>query len=421
MADTSTRAVALVSDEDRPRPVDPAAFHGIAGRITKEIEPHTESDPVAIQVQVVTLLGSVMGGRPQFRVEGGTHGTNLFVLVVGESSRARKGTSLKQAEVPIRMAAPDWAKDCKASGLSTGEGLIYAVRDESYKIVDGEEQLADAGVSDKRCAVVETEFASPLKVAGRVGNTLSPVLRNGFDGGTLRVMTRNSPLRATDPHVSILGHITIDELTRELSSTESCNGFGNRFLYVSVFRSKELPDGGEAHLIDWAPIVSELESAFKYADSLTAPLTRNAEARELWKTIYKELTRDRPGMLGSLTARAEAHVTRLALIYAVLDCSPEITADHLWAALALWEYVERSVSHIFGDALGDPVADEILRMLRQAGDEGVTRTQIRDWFGRNKQVGHIERALELIEKLGLATKRKQAGTGGRAAEVWRAT
>src|SRR3712207_8613758 len=52
------------------------------------------------------------------------------------------------------------------------------------------------------------------------GNTLSPVVRDAWDTGTLRNMTKNSPATATGAHVSIISHITIDELQRELSDTE---------------------------------------------------------------------------------------------------------------------------------------------------------------------------------------------------------
>jgi hypothetical protein len=235
---------------ERPKPPRPAAFYGLAGEIASAVEPHTESDPVAILSQVLLLAGSAMGATPRFRVEGDTHGTKLFVVLVGQTSRGRKGTSLKQAEVPIRLADPAWADECKPSGLSSGEGVIYAVRDPTVKIVDGEPQVADQGVEDKRAVIVETEFCSTLRVMGREGSTLSAVLRNAWDTGDLRVLTRNSPMRATGTHVSVIGHITAEELRRELSTTDGANGFANRFLFISVYRSKLLPEGGEAHRID---------------------------------------------------------------------------------------------------------------------------------------------------------------------------
>src|SRR5262249_37785890 len=106
------------------------------------------------------------------------------------------------------------------------------------------------------------------------------------------------------------------------------------------------------------------------------PMT--ADAREGWRRVYRELSDGLPGVLGALAARAEAQLVRLALAYALLDGRGEIGTDHLRAAVAVWEYADASVQYIWGDALGDPVVDEILRALRQAGAAGRTRTELRD-------------------------------------------
>jgi hypothetical protein len=94
-----------------------------------------------------------------------------------------------------------------------------------------------------------------------------------------------------------------------------------------------------------------------------------------------------------------------------------IDEDHLRAALALWRYCEHSARFIFTDALGDPVADTILRSLRQAGDDGLTRTQISTVFGRNLDAARLALALSTLERTGKATKTVR-DTGGRPAEVW---
>ena len=72
----------------------------------------------------------------------------------------------------------------------------------------------------------------------------------------------------------------------------------------------------------------------------------------------------KPGLLGAAISRAEAQVLRLALVYALLAGDHEIEAEHLNAALAIWRYCEQSAVRLFGSSLGDPVADEILRVLK---------------------------------------------------------
>src|SRR5262249_43648707 len=107
------------------------------------------------------------------------------------------------------------------------------------------------------------------------------------------------------------------------------------------------------------------------------------------------------------------------MLYALLDRSSTIGAVHLLAAVALWQYVEESVHHVFGDSLGDPVADDLLRLLRSCPN-GLTRTEIRDYFQRNTSAERIGRALGLLLKHRLA-RHEQQQTGGRPAERWFAT
>jgi DNA replicative helicase MCM subunit Mcm2 (Cdc46/Mcm family) len=122
-------------------------------------------------------------------------------------------------------------------------------------------------------------------------------------------------------------------------------------------------------------------------------------------------------MFGAVTGRAEAQTIRLAALYAVLDLSREVRREHIEAALALWEHAEESARYIFGDATGDPEADEILDALRAARAGGLTRTQIRDLFQRNKSADRISQALTLLLKIGKAVSISE-NIGGRPVERW---
>jgi hypothetical protein len=279
----------------------------------------------------------------------------------------------------------------------------------------GEEIVEDEGVSDKRLLVVEGELASTLKVMSRDGNTLSPIIRQAWDDGRLQVMTRNNPMKATDAHVSIIGHITKDELLRHLNQTETANGFANRFLWLLVRRAKKLPFGGEWHKVDTSALVARLTRAVEFGKSV-GEITWGESAKGIWGEVYGPLSEGKPGLFGAVTGRAEAQTMRLASIYAVMDESETIEEGHLIAALALWEYAEQSARYIFGDATGEEVADRILEALRSNPD-GLTRTQIRDLFGRNMDADRLEQALVLLEQAGYA-RRVTEQTGGRPAERW---
>lgn len=415
-----------------PWPVsDPALLYGLAGDFVKVVEPQSEADPIALLAQFLVAFGNV-AGRHAYRVaDGARHYLNLFAVIVGATAKARKGSAWAWTKCLFDLVDPGWANERIQGGLSSGEGLIWAVRDpiERREAVrekgrpTGRYQMVetDAGVSDKRLLVVESEFASVLKMLAREGNTLSTTIRHAWDSGDLRVLTKNSPAKATGAHISIAAHITCEELLRHLTETETANGFGNRFLWLCARRSKMLPFGGkptEKLQKELQPVASRVRDAVKRAQS-DGEFHFHPEAPVGWSKVYPTLSADRLGLLGALLARAEAQTLRLACLYAALDGTLEVHIHHLRAALALWEYAERSAEYIFGKRLGDPDADTILDALRTT-PEGLTRTQIRDLFQRHRSETQIGRALKTLRDGGYVHSETAANTG-RPAEVWTAT
>jgi len=410
---------------DWPAPLADEAFHGLAGELVRAIEPETESDPAALLINFLTYFGNAVGRGVWAVAEASRHGTNLNAVIVAETSKGRKGSADGRIRDLFHRANPEWIEQRLTSGLSSGEGLIWAVRDKIEKkeaVKDkgkatGEYQtvIVDEGVLDKRLLVIEPEFSAVLRVMNREANTLSPIIRQAWDSGTLRTLTKNSPATATDGHISIVGHITKDELKRHLTDVEIANGFVNRFLFVCARRGNVLPEGGNEPR--FGQLIERLYNAIDIASTL-GRLERDSETRHAWADIYEELSDGKPGMFGAITARAEAQVLRLSVIYAALDASPEIRIEHLKAALAVWDYCEASVKYIFGDATGDPVADRILEALRVMGD--MTRTEISGVFQRHMKPERIALALNLLLNLGRAQFEMRADPvrGGRSAEVW---
>lgn len=417
---------AVRAARERPWPVlHPAALTGLAGAIVRRLDPVTEADPVAVLVRVLVTFG-VLAGRTVFTtVEADRHHLNEFAVVVGETAKARKDSARGRVEALFAAAAETAAllDQVTCSGLSSGEGLIYAVRDPIERIERDKQTgryepvVVDAGASDKRLLVNESEFARVLKVLSRDGNTLAAVLRDAWDGRrTLRVMTRVNPLVATGAHVGIIANITRDELRRYLAESEIAGGSANRFLFVCARRSKLLPEGGGPVAGD--DLARELAAALAWCWQQPRHLRRDEAARALWARVYPTLSAPVPGLLGAVTSRAEAHVLRLSCLYAALDRSETVQVPHLRAALAVWQYCADSAAYIFGDAIGDPVADQVLDALAHA-PAGLTRTDLRDLFGRNLPAGRLDAALGVLLREGRATAERVA-SGGRPSEVWRA-
>jgi hypothetical protein len=415
-------------DDSWPEPMEEAALHGVAGDFIRIIRNSTEADPHAILIALLAGVGCMMGRQSYFTVEATKHHPRLFAVVVGESSRSRKGTATDRVLDLLERVDPLFVQRNRYSGLSSGEGLIHATRDQRVETVEvserggprrAEEQVVDSGVSDKRLFVVESEFASALRCAGREGSILSAILRDAWDGKTLQVLARSNKDRATAPHVSVLGNITLDELKATLSGTDRLNGFGNRFLWVAAKRSKLLPHGGdripEASLNGLA---DRVRMAVADAQNI-GEVSWDSSSYAAWPRLYETLTRPIYGLSGALTARAEAQCRRLALIYALLDRSPVIQMEHLRAATAVWSYCEESVRFMFGDSTGDVLADRILGLLKKASTP-LSQTDICKGLGGHSYGPPLDRAFQLLESRSLAFPCK-ASTGGAPKTTWSIT
>ena len=416
---------AMPLPQQPPHPVlEQAALHGPVGQLVRTLEPHTEADPAGLLLTALGVLGNCIGRAASFAVEGDTHHVNLFAVLVGDSSRGRKGTSLGRILSLFDAIDPGWKDQRLATGLSSGEGLIWAVHDpievvepirEKGAITGYQTVVKDPGVKDKRLLVNESEFAQALRVLRREGNTLSPIIRQAWDRGDLKALTKNSLAQATDAHISILAHITRPELVKYLDETDIFNGFGNRFLWGAVKRSKLLPDGGQQ--VDLQPVKEMLTAAITAAKQIST-MSRSPEARSVWHSVYPELTAERPGLYGAVTGRGEAQVLRLSMLYALLDGKAVIDVPHLLAALAVWRYCDASARMIFhreGEETKDPLERLLLAAIRH--QPGVNRKGLHKALGGHVAAAQMVQALARLRDKRLV-KMVMASTGGRPGECW---
>ena len=392
-----------------PAPPAPAVFHELLGEIVCRIAPHTEADPVAILTQLLVGFGAAVGRGAWFTVEATRHAPNEFMLLVGDSSRARKGSSWDHVRRLLATIDPT-IEPRILTGLSSGEGLIWAVRDPTSQ---------DPGHSDQRLLVIEPEFASVLKAAGREISTLSPTLRSAWDGRPLAILTRAAPARASTAHITVIGHITQHELRRHMTSTELANGYLNRILIIACRRQRLLPEGGQHDPLAHTGLPRLLAATLKHARH-AGHVSLDDPAREQWHHAYRQLAAEpHDPIVAQITARAEAHVIRLALLYALADGHHQIASPHLTAALALQDYAARSATWALTGATGQPLAEQIHATLT-ANPAGLSRSQISQTLNHNQPAGQIDHALHALHAAGRVTA-TQIPTGGRPAQLWTAT
>jgi DNA replicative helicase MCM subunit Mcm2 (Cdc46/Mcm family) len=143
------------------------------------------------------------------------------------------------------------------------------------------------------------------------------------------------------------------------------------------------------------------------------------ETRARWNIEYPALVKSGTNLTDHITARAEAQVVRLALVYALLDQAPAIEITHLEAALALWRFCQASTRYVFGDLTGDSTGDAILKALRAVRPDGLAKQDIFALFGRNLAAAKIDAALGRLQIKGKTVSRMlPTGGAGRPRQMW---
>lgn len=363
---------------------------------------------MAVYISFLCVASALLGRHKYLQIGDSRHYARLFVVLAGASSRARKGTSfkptkriLRRAEeiynVPIFLPADRKFLAIAEGGLSSAEGLIYQVRDESEeKSAGGKPQWT--GIDDKRLLVVEEEFANVLQQCKRDGNTLSATLRRAWDGGDLAPMTKNNRLKATNPHINVLAHITQFELKCLMSQSDIHNGLSNRFLWACVRRTKKLAFPEPMSNQDVDMLANELVKAMKHSEQ-QGEMKLSTQARDYWSVKYHEVSQDKHGVIGSITSRSEAYVMRLSLLFALLDCAEQIEQVHIEAACVLVEFCNKSVEFTFSSPAESEAGTDAEKLLKALSIRPLSQTDISVLFNGHKKKPELTTLLNELQSM----------------------
>ena len=375
---------------------DDDIMYGIAGDIVRKAAEYCEAHPAGMYLDILVSFGNLVGRDPYFNVSSTSHFANEFMVRVGESSVSRKGTGRDVVNEVLKMIDPQWYSACVLSGFGSAEAIINVIRDDSIQSIrkknNSFEDILVPGVKDKRLMIREGELASIFQLAGKPESRADVVLRDGWDSKPLNNVVKGKTNGLSNsnacqyPHLSISADTTKQELIRKMPAGAESNGFGNRFLYCYVRRVKYCPNGGPS--IDWRPELMRLNEALRNARELKY-VGMQGSTRTLWGRMYMEIQKEAAalsGIVASMTARAEPHVRRLALILCLLDGKDAVETYHLHAAKKIWDYCQDSTRYIFGGLTKDQ--ESILSWLRTSGP--VTITQItQQLFYKNRKAGWV--------------------------------
>jgi hypothetical protein len=365
---------------------DDSILYGDAGRLVQKASQFNESHPAGMLVDLLVSVGSIIGRGPYFNISATKHFTNEFMARVGDSSKSRKGTGRDAIDSLIRDPIIETKLNHKTGNF---------------------DKTTVPGVPDKRLCIREGELASIFVLAGKPESRADIVLRDGWDGKPLRNIVKgrgkdgfSNSAKCEEPHLSISADTTIHELRQKMPVGADENGFGNRFLYVYVYRVKDCPQGSPE--LDWTQEIVDFQQVVQFARNVKH-VSMSKAARQWWNDNYSKFEHEGPeGLAGKMTTRAAAHIRRIAMLYALIDLSDQIELEHFQAAEKLWRYCEDSASFIFGGATREQL--RFLKWIEQRGS--ATFNQLRDeLYHRHRLVNDIRADLDQLVKAGkLAVK-----------------
>ncbi|MEU3690566.1 hypothetical protein [Streptomyces narbonensis] len=371
------------------------AWHGIAGEILEYVSPDVEADPAGILATMLSSFSCLIG------FDAYAHGpikqhVNVWHILMGDTGEGRKGTAADRAMEVMRRVEMGFMKKNTTSSLSSGEGLVIAVRDgmDEDEIARREENghKVDYGVDDKRLLVMSTEFAMVMQKTH--GGTLGPILRDLWDGKSLNIQSSDAEV-ATDPHVTVMGHVTPQEFADRQRPSEMAGGTWNRFMPIFVHMPHEIPWPEDPE--DWDEKLTEfadrLREAAHSAGSGTKSVKFSKEAQLYYrKHVYPEYSRSSGDsvVMKQFTQRRLPHLVRVAGTYALMNGRTEVSLGDLEAAKAVVDYAIESArfvlaTHAPGGGMAAAASAEdkeardkaiLMQALQDAGESGLNRTHI---------------------------------------------
>lgn len=378
--------------------IDPIAYHGLMGRMSKELDNYTEAHEVGVFMSLLTAFSAAIGPGVTLDTAGSTNPLALWTGLVGISGSGRKGTATKLAMRVVNAGLAEWGPGYTIYGMSkTGLGFLQEI-DKRRDIT-----------SNKHAPVlfIETEMDN---ITNRVqkDDSLSTAFRNMWDGDPASYKSGKVDIQIPNPHLGIITHAQPKNVARVRGSKGASGGTWNRFFFVWVERSKRLPVFGSRNATMLASIIQrmgvEFRNAVMYARQVERLHVSDAVAAVFEKKHRVQCENLTAGSeeLSELAERAMAYMLRLASLFALTERRDYVMVKDFDAALALAIYYVETVKYVFyrgnSDATGFTILERnVLRILEEFGP--LTRTKLWGRLSRNYDKPAVIGALRGVEEL----------------------
>jgi len=386
------------------------AFYGPLGEYARRNEKRVEIDSLSLLLQLLAVVGVIIGRRVY--TMGGTtrHYPNLFSLIVGTTTIGKGGSGEVANE--LGQAIDPGFEQRTAHNVASAPALVQLVTDglqktKKRKTKDGEREEVEVvheAVIDKRLLLFFPEMRGTLVAQGRDGSTLKDELKNVWDGRTIENNKYHCRERATNPHIGLIGHITPCDLSELATRADVGNGYFNRYLITVAKHQRSLPfsvappDCGDllsqiASALEALGPVNESEKLLEWAD----------DAREEWAAFYTAVREGRHPFIADiheLGGRCCPLTKRVALIYAILDNASAIHLRHLRAGKAVVLEALNRIRHLFfARKKPTTLADELRNAF--AGHRGEwTKTTMHRQTGNRHNGSDVEAAAAALVEAG---------------------
>ena len=419
-----------LKDINQQRPdltrVPPEAYGGMFPGLLKEAVTlccgQSEASPVAVAANCLVYFSALIGPCIYLPIGNERRKLNEFFLMAGETAMG-KGASLHgvrlvfvQTEQCLSRHLADRRKNGESAdidkypklkihtgGLSSGEGLAAALDDDE--------------VTDKRLLAFEPEFGNIMSQCQRQGNTLSPILRNAYDGVDIKPLTKRNRVQVTDPYICLMANTTAQEFNdHDMAKMLHSNGLLNRFMILWQHPENTVPFPAPATDEDIARLAGEFADRILFARHYSyqthhrkvqpRPLSLDNAAKDYWSTRYNKLINSADcNQVKLLTRRHRLHALLLASFFALLDYRTSISADDIHTALDWCAYSRRSVVYICNSQaeqyqaegislLSEKLLFAIRNIYKEQGR--CTASDLYHWFRNKLKRQQMQASLELL-------------------------
>ncbi len=229
------------------------------------------------EAAALMCLSTISLGRRWADVGEGVQ-ANLYLMIVGDSSVARKSTSVNYAKKMLHFVEPGRI----APNDYTMEGLMRWMGEP----LEGEPKSSKK--KQNNIGIFSDEFGADLSRMTAYGPTMQADFCRLYDGENItKVRVASAPLIVERPRVSLLAGAAYQMLAQHLTAKDWTNGFLMRFLYVAPAQMRpKFSSQPSRPQLEWdiaqaglSTILTEMEQPYAFGPS---PLPGLAPPTRTW-------------------------------------------------------------------------------------------------------------------------------------------